>query len=124
MGPIERQSSCAKAITYARLIAPEDRLPLLDEGLRRLAVVLGQPAARVVPRLEVEQVPERPALRRVEVPLHVAVGDPWAPREPRGERHRLLLEATVGDEAVDDPQLPPLHGVHDVRGEVELARLP
>src|SRR5438309_6032230 len=106
-----------------RLHASEDGVPLLDEGLRRLTVVLGQPAARVVPRLEVEQVLERPTLRRVEVALHVAVGDPWAPREPRGERHRLPLEVRIGDDPVDDPELPRLAGVHNIRGVVELARL-
>src|ERR687888_247145 len=99
MGPIERQSSSANATpgrSWEALAAPEDGIPLLDERLRGLAVVLGQPAARVVPRLEVEQVLERPALGGVEVPLHVAVRDPRAAREPSGERERLLLEARVG----------------------------
>src|SRR2546425_1037868 len=53
-------------MTYSRLGAPEDGVPLLDERLRGLAVVLGQPAARVVPRFQIEQVFERPALLRVE----------------------------------------------------------
>src|SRR5881396_2673848 len=57
----------------ARLAAPKDGLPLLDERLRRLPVVFGHPAPGVVPRLEVEQVLERPALRRVDVALHIAV---------------------------------------------------
>src|SRR5256886_10603453 len=111
-------------MTYSRLGAPEDGVPLLDERLRGLAVVLGQPAARGVPRFQIEQVFERPALRRVEVPLHVAVGDPRAPREPCGERQRFLLEARVRDDPVDHPELPRFAGVHDVRREVELARLP
>src|SRR2546422_11615613 len=106
-----------------RLAAPEDGLPLLDERLRRLRVVLGPPARGVVPRLEVELVLERPALRRVEVALHVAVGDPRAPREPRGERHGLVFETRVGDDPVHDPERQGLLSVHDVRGEVELARL-
>jgi len=86
-------------------------------------VVFGHPAPGVVPRLEVEQVLERPALRRVEVALHIAVGDPRAPGEPRGERHGLVFEAHVGDDAIHDPECQGLLSVHDVCGEVELARL-
>src|SRR2546427_12922944 len=91
-----------------RLAAPEDGLPLLDERLRRLPVVFGHPAPGVVPRLEVELLLERPALRRVEVALHVAVGDPRTPREPRGERHGLAFEARLGRRPLHDPGRPVL----------------
>src|SRR3990172_3716052 len=74
-----------------KLPPPEDGLALLDERLRRLPVVFRHPAARVVPRLEVERVLERAALGGVEVPLHVAVRDPRAAGEPGRQPERLLL---------------------------------
>src|SRR5204862_1604084 len=103
--------------------APEDRLALVHERLRGFAMVLGLAAPRVVPRLEVEQLRERAALGRIHVALHVAVGDARAARQPRGERQRLLLEAGVGNHAIDEAEGLRLRRVDDVGRVIELARL-
>src|SRR6266540_5475769 len=84
--------------------ALEDGLTLLDEGAGRLAVILCQSRARVVPRLEVQRLAERAALRGVHVALHVAKGDARAARQPARERAGLLLEVGVGDDAVHEAQ--------------------
>src|SRR3989442_8969401 len=89
----------------APLPAPEDGLALLHEGLDRLAVVVGHATAGVMPGLEVEQVLERAALGRVEVPVHVAAGDPRSPPEPRRQRHRLLLEPRARNHPIDEAEL-------------------
>src|SRR6267378_3919632 len=98
---------------------PEDRLPLLDERLRRLTVVAGHATTSVVPGLQVERVFEAAALGRVEVALHVAERDPRPAGKPAGQRERLFLEPRVGHDAVHDPELARLRGVYDVRRVVE-----
>src|SRR5258707_13956138 len=67
------------AATFARsrahLATLEHRLALLDERRARFAMVVGQAAARLVDRLEVEHGGERLGLGSEEVLLHVDIGD-------------------------------------------------
>src|SRR5499433_1260798 len=90
----------------------ELRLALLHEGARRLAMVLGHAGAGVVPGLEIELVLERARLGGVHVALHVAEGDARPVRDLPRERHRLLLELAVGNDAVDDAERQGLVRVH------------
>src|SRR5918994_1278000 len=101
----------------------ENRLALVDEGLRSFAVVLGEAGAGMVPGLEVEAVLERAGLGSVHVALHVAQGHARSSRQARRQRLGFLLEPGVGDDAVDQAQRQRLRRVHDFRRVVELARL-
>ena len=74
-----------EAATLARCLntfrSAVDQMIVVDTGSTdATASLAAQAGARVVPRFQVEQLLETPALRRVHVALHVAQRHPWPAR--------------------------------------------
>src|SRR5262245_11765953 len=82
----------------------EHGLALLDEGARRLAMVLGEAGMHVVCRLETQTLLEARARRAVEVLLHVAVRDGRSRGEPARQSRGLGGEGVIGHDAIHEAE--------------------
>src|SRR3954463_10691222 len=85
--------------------AAEDGRALLNEGLRRLTVVLGHPRVGVMRDLEVEALAELAVDGSVEVLLHVAVRHPRPFGESPRDRNRVVEQGVRREHAVDDAEV-------------------
>src|SRR3954447_16869951 len=103
--------------------AAEDGRALLDEGLRRLTVVLGHPRVGVMRDLEVEALAELAVDGSVEVLLHVAVRHSRPLCETSGDRNRFVEQRVHREHAVDDAEVDGLLRIDPLRQEVELLGL-
>src|SRR3954451_13925505 len=103
--------------------AAEGGRALLDEGLRRLTVVLRHPRVGVMGDLEVEALAELTVHSSVEVLLHVAVRHPRSLGESPSDRDRLVEQRVRREHSVDDAEVDGLLRIDRLRQEVVLLGL-